>query len=184
MYTLKLFGVGLLLTVFCLCGCKEDIPAMRYTTQGFIEGDLSGTRRDGQTEIQEHFALTHYKTNVNPSYYRMNTNGTVDIYLQRDDIKTGSRFVFELRLDDQNDTEPESYSNYLEYYAPVGDQIFYYSMFDGIITMNDFTFDPVSGKIAGVFSMEIPEYSNVTGQESHIEGSFDLVADRTYTIYH
>ena len=162
-----------------LGGCSDEIPAIRQASQGFIEGTITGTQLDDGAALNEAFRFTNFAPYEPPTYH-LYEEGTVTITIHREDLKTGSHLDLLLVLDDLTDTTPECPTTGMQLFRKRGDVIFYFELDEAITTFNAFTFDAASGRVTGSFSMALPDHANSTQQEATIEGTFDLVVERSY----
>ena len=182
---LLLLGAICALSIFSSCN-DDDIPAIEYEEQGVIKGTITGTASDDATAINEQFSYSRY----NPSYYTglysssydLDDDGSIEMQIIRQDVKTGGGVQMNIYLDNASDTSPEYEINvvYIEesdkilYFSTEGDS---YSDSDNESSITNFSFDSASGRVKGDFS--ISGNDNSTDNNSTVTGSFDVVVKQT-----
>ena len=179
MNTIKLYLPALLIMATLLSSCKEEDNALRYKSQGFIKGTISGTLSDDETAFDGSFRYTQYiiDTYNFPYYYIDPDNGSVSLYLFRQDIALGASASWGIYLEDETDTEPAEAYLFLNHVIESSTQLLSLSLSTGL-EIDDFSFDPATGRVKGTFSFTTT--NTTSGNEATVEGSFDVIAKRSY----
>ena len=168
-------------TGITLFGCRQEIPALEYQSQGFIRGTITGIASDDETVINERFRYTQYqKPVIGETFagYLEEDNGSFRVVLFRLDLAAGGYAYASFTLDDEKDTTPNSPEMEIAYYKDAEYLLRFYmtSNDPNTLAIEDFFFDPASGKTTGTFRMEGPQ--NSSENEALVEGSFDLILQR------
>jgi len=174
----RVFGLAVVTLIFAQCG-DDDVPALEYLQQGVIKGTITGTTSEGSVAINESFSYSQYQPGLygidGISYYETDDDGSIDIYIVRQDMKTGGYFTFRFSLDDAADTEPDAYVNLQYHDNDFNGKIldFYMSSSANDLTISDFSFESASGRTRGKYVLEGSE--NSTGKNATVSGEFDVV---------
>jgi hypothetical protein len=172
------FALAIVAVVFIQCD-DDDAPALEYKQQGVIKGTVSGTTEIGNASINESFSYSQYQPALydpddGMSRYEVNDDGTIEIYVLRQDFKTGGYFYLDLQLDNGSDTTPSTYCDIRyrdnDFNGKVLD--FYMSSSGNNLTISDFSFEQSSGRLKGNYVLTGDE--NSTGKNATVTGSFDV----------
>ena len=177
-----LISILFIIHALLITQCKEDIPAIKYKEQGFFKGTITGTTSNGAQPFTKKFNYTRYVPALELgqaySYYAVNDDGEVQIFVFREDPNTGGFIEFEFYLDDLDYTTP-LYEYFSLTYIEDTNELLKFSMYnetDNDFTLTNFSFDITTGKLKGEFSLTGSE--NSTENEASVTGSFDIVLKR------
>ena len=176
---MKLFKLlPIVLLVAVVSACKDDIPAVEYKSQGFIQGTIDATASDDETDIDETFKYTQYQQTITygEAYtgYELNDDGSIEVVIFRQDLANGGYVYMGFELEDEDDTTPDDMFFQIQFFKEKKDQIIFFSMSSSSneFDIDDFTFDIETGNTTGTFSLE--GSNNSTDNDADIEGSFNI----------
>ena len=179
----KLFIPGLLLVVASLSGCKEDVPALEYRTQGSIKGTISGTLSDDKTELNGNFQYNQFLPGNNLCLYEIEDDNSLKVKISRSDLNMPGDITIRFLLDDEDDTTPEVSNLSLQYNKRTSTQIINFTMYVAEFEISDFTFDIATGRTTGKITMEVDGGNNSTKNDAMVEITFDVVLEYTPYIF-
>lgn len=174
----RILGLAVVTLMFSQCN-DDDVPALEYQQQGVIKGTITGTTSEGSIAINESFSYSQYQPGLYGiegfSFYETDDDGSIDIYIVRQDMKTGGYFTFRFSLDNAADTEPGAYVNLQYHDSDFDGKIFdfYMSSSGNDLTISDFSFETASGRTRGKYVLKGSE--NSTGKNATVNGEFDVV---------
>jgi hypothetical protein len=174
----RIFGLAVATLMFAQCD-DDDVPALEYLQQGVIKGTITGTTSEGSVAINESFSYSQYQPGLYGvdaiSYYETEDDGSIEINVVRQDLRTGGYFSLAFELDNAADTSPDAYVNLQYRDKDFNGKIldFYTSSSGNELTISDFTFESASGRTKGKYVLEGDE--NSTGKNATISGEFDVV---------
>lgn len=174
----RVFGLAVATLMFMQCD-DDDVPALEYQQQGVIKGTITGTTSEGSVAINESFSYSQYQPGLYGvsaiSYYETDDDGSIEIRIVRQDLKTGGYFTFTFSLNDAADTSPDAYLNMQYHDRDFNGKIFdfYISSSANELTISDFSFESASGRTRGKYVLEGDE--NSTGKNATVSGEFDVV---------
>ncbi len=161
-------------------GCNDDPqPAIEYKTDGYIKGKIVGVSDDNIYTFNDDFNYSQYLSlGEIESFYNINTDGSYDIELIRNEYSSGGSASLTFQLSNAADVIPDqSYFN-VDYYKELNDKIvyFYMSSSSNTLVITDFTFDAVTGKVKGKYTLS--GSTNSTDKNATVSGDFDLTAKK------
>lgn len=169
------FPVAALLLVQC---GDDDVPALEYQQQGVIKGTITGTTREGSVAINESFSYSTYQPGLfgidGFSYHRTFDDGSIEVYIVRQDVNAVGYFAFRFLLEDAADVTPEGYLNFLYHDKDFNGKIldFYMTSAGTGLTISEFSFESASGRAKGKYVLE--GANNSTNKNATITGEFDV----------
>jgi hypothetical protein len=184
---------NLLTTLFALAlslafiGCSDDPqPAFEYRSQGFIKGTLTGTTNDNSYTFNEDFRFTQYTTafsgdDIEAATYVVNDGGSYSVSIVRSDYDGSGYARISFLLDNASDKTPSNINIDFSYTIEESNKfiVFYIdSDVDNTTTIPeaDFSFDAITGKVKGKFTLEGSD--NSTEKSAKVTGEFDVVAKK------
>jgi hypothetical protein len=173
------FAFAMAAVIFTQCD-DDDVPALEYKQQGVIKGTITGTTEMDNISINESFSYSQYQAALSniedgTSYYEVDDDGEIDIYVIRQNFETGAYFYLAFSLDNANDTTPSKYCemSYRDDDFNGKSFVFYMGSSGNNFTISDFSFEQASGRLKGKYVLEGDE--NSTGKNATVTGEFDIV---------
>ena len=173
------FLVTLFISALLFTSCQDDVPAIEYRQQGFIEGTITGTASDDETPISEKFRYTQYSPNWGYPLYYQAENGYIEIYFSRHDFNSGGYFEFGIYLEDENATTPDG-SDFGLYYFKDGKEIAFFQTYDSEsneITFTNLSFDLATGRLQTDYAIEGSDNSSYNN--AVVIGKIDVIVKKS-----
>ncbi len=193
--TIKTLATGIVASVLLLTSCKkgETGPAgtdgtngvngvVPTSTDGFIKGNVSGTRKDG-TAFNEAF---EYKNYFGGSSGTLDSNsvGSYDFSIVRSggDILSSNRAMITVNVTSKTAASGNITLNEFMFTKSLGtNKKFEFTVYSTpIASITGLTYNTSSGLYKGNFSFSVPGIQNSTGNTATVSGSFEATITQIY----
>lgn len=195
--TIKTLATGIVASVLLFASCEkgETGPAgsngtngtngiVPVSTDGFIKGNISGTRRDG-VAFNEAFDFQNYWSG--PSG-RLDSNSVAsyDFSIMRggESITSGNSAMITINTSSKSASTGNITLNGFSFYKSLGTNKWFEFEITGnpSVTATGLVYNESTGMFTGNFSFSVPGVQNTTGNPATVSGSFSATMVQIYNL--
>jgi hypothetical protein len=195
--TVKVLALAMIATAAIFSACKKKEPAqgpagpagpagangvVPMSTDGFIKGTISGTRRDG-TPFNETFDFKNYWGSPSGTLDSIANNDYQFEVSRGEDIWGNNYASVGIETTSKTATTGTINNLYITYTKSLGtNKQFVFSVYGGTTTATGVSYSPSTGVFSGAFTYVVPGMYNSTGNTATVTGSFEATITQNYNI--
>lgn len=193
--TIKTFATGIVATVFLFASCKKGDTGpngssgtngidgvVPTSTDGFIKGNISGTRQDG-TAFSEAFDYQNYWETASGTL-DSNSMASYDFKISRGtgNILNTNKASISVNTVSKTASSGNITLNNFSFTKSLGTNKEFEFRVTGspITTITGLVYNQTTGLFTGNFSFSVPGFQNTTGNAATVSGSFNATITQMY----